>query len=127
LTVPAAAEEPNLSVGKEEPKMRSIPLILAAFAFSAPAVAQSWEEYTYPEYAISVAFPASPKIESTTYQIADGRSVPARVYSVRQDKGEFKLTVADLANTGLDEKTVVDHAVTAGCCTCRWRLRLKAS
>jgi hypothetical protein len=93
--------------------MRSIPFILAAFAFNAPALAQSWEEYTYPEYAISVAFPASPKIETTTYQIADGRSVAARVYSVRQDKGEFKLTVADLANTGLDEKTVVDHAITA--------------
>jgi hypothetical protein len=93
--------------------MRTIPFILATFAFSAPAVAQSWEEYTYPEYAISVAFPASPKIETTTYQIADGRSVPARVYSVRQDKGEFKLMVADLANTGLDEKTVVDRAITA--------------
>ena len=91
--------------------MRSIPFILAAFAFSAPAVAQSWEEYTYPEYAISVAFPASPKIETTTYQIADGRSVPARVYSVRQDKSEFKITVADLADTGLDEKTVIDHAI----------------
>ena len=93
--------------------MRSIPFILAAFAFSAPAVAQSWEEYPYPEYAISVAFPASPKIETTTYQIADGRSVPARVYSVRQEKGEFKLTIAELANTGLDEKTVVDRAITA--------------
>ena len=93
--------------------MRSIPLILAAFAFSGPAVAQSWEEYSYPEYAISVAFPATPQIESTTYQIADGRSVPARVYSVRRDKGEFKMTVADLANAGLDEKAVIDHAIKA--------------
>ena len=46
--------------------MRSIPFILAAFAFSAPALAQSWEEYSYPEYAISVAFPTNPKIETTT-------------------------------------------------------------
>ena len=91
--------------------MRSISLILAAFAFSAPALAQSWEEYSYPEYAISVAFPTNPKIETTTYEIADFRSVPARVYSARQDKGEFKMTVADLANTGLDEKAVVDHAI----------------
>ena len=91
--------------------MRSIPLVLAAFAFSAPALAQSWEEYSYPEYAISVAFPTNPKIETTTYEIADGRSVPARVYSARQDKGEFKMTVADLANTGLDEKAVIDHAI----------------
>ena len=91
--------------------MRSIPLILAAFAFGAPAVAQSWEEYSYPDYAISVAFPASPQIETTTYQITDGRSVPARVYSVRQDKGEFEMTVAELANTGLGEKAVIDHAI----------------
>jgi hypothetical protein len=93
--------------------MRSIPSILAVFAFSTPAVAQSWEEYNYPEYAISVAFPAKPQVETTTHQIADGRSVPARVYSVRQDKGEFKITVADLANTGLDEKAVLDHAIKA--------------
>src|SRR5215470_13007233 len=91
--------------------MRSIPFILAAFAFSAPALAESWEEYSYPEYAISVAFPTNPKIETATYEVADGRSVPARVYSVRQDKGEFKMTVADLANTGLDENAVIDHAI----------------
>jgi len=91
--------------------MRSIPIILAAFAVSAPAVAQSWEEYTYPEYAISVAFPASPKIETTTYEVADGRAVPARIYSVRQDKSQFTMTVADLANTGLDERAVIDHAI----------------
>src|SRR5580704_15303397 len=97
----------------EETKMRSILFIVAAFAYSAPAAAQSWEEYSYPEYAISVAFPASPKIENTTYQIADGRSVPARVFSVREDGRDFKLTVADLADTGLDEKAVIDHAVKA--------------
>jgi hypothetical protein len=109
----AIPKNPNASVLKEETKMRSILFILAAFAFNAPAVAQSWEEYSYPEYAISVAFPASPQIETTTYQIADGRSVPARVYSVRQDKGEFKMTIADLANTGLDEKAIIDHAIKA--------------
>src|SRR5215467_14055479 len=91
--------------------MRSIPFILAAFAFSAPAVAQSWEEYSYPEYAFSVVFPTNPKVETIPYEIADGRSVPARVYSARQDKGEFRMTIADLANTGLDEKAVIDHAV----------------
>ena len=91
--------------------MRSIPFILAAFAFSAPALAQGWEEYSYPEYAISVAFPVNPKVETIPYEVADGRMAPARVYSARQDKGEFKMTVADLANTGLDEKAVIDHAI----------------
>ena len=81
--------------------MRPIALILAAFAFSAPAVAQSWEEYSYPEYAISVAFPAGPQIETTTYQIVDGRSVPARVYSVRQANVVFGMMVAELEGTNL--------------------------
>ena len=64
--------------------MRSIPLILAAVAFSAPAVAQSWEEYSYPEYAISVSFPAKPQIETTTYQVVEGRSVQRM--SIRSDR-----------------------------------------
>ena len=50
---------------KEEPNMRSIPVILAAFV-AGPAAAQSWEEYSYPEYAFAVAFPANPQVEETT-------------------------------------------------------------
>jgi hypothetical protein len=91
--------------------MRSIALILGAFAFSAPAVAQSWEEHSYPEYAISVAFPASPQIETTTYQIPAGRPVPARVYSVRQANVVFRMMVAELEGTNLEESAVVDHAI----------------
>jgi hypothetical protein len=91
--------------------IRSIPFILAAFAFNAPAGAQSWEDYRYPEYAISIAFPANPNIEITTHEVADGRSVPARIYSVRHDKGEFKMTVSDVSNAGLDEKAVIDYAI----------------
>jgi hypothetical protein len=66
----------------------------AALLVSGPAAAQSWEEYSYPEYAFSVSFPANPKIETTSYEVADGRSVPARVYSAREDQGQFKMTVA---------------------------------
>jgi hypothetical protein len=91
--------------------MRLIALILTAFVISGPTAAQNWQEYSYPDYAFTVTFPADPKIETTIHEVADGRSVPARVYSVRQDKGEFKMTVADLANTGLDEKAVIDHAI----------------
>jgi hypothetical protein len=91
--------------------MRITAFAVAAFVVSGPAAAQSWQEYSYPDYAFSVAFPANPNIETTTYEVADGRSVPARVYSARQDKSQFKMTVADLANTGLDEKAVFDHAI----------------
>jgi hypothetical protein len=71
--------------------MRMIAFVLAAAAVSGTATAQNWQEYSYPEYAFTVAFPANPQVETTTYQAANGRSVPAHVYSVRQDNGLFKV------------------------------------
>ena len=64
--------------------MRSIPFLLLAFAFSAPALAQSWEEYNYPEYAFSVSFPVNPKVETTAYEVADAvRSQHASIQPAR--------------------------------------------
>jgi hypothetical protein len=91
--------------------MRLIAFILAVFVASGPAAAQSWQEYSYPAYSFTVAFLADPQIETTTYQVADGRSVEARVYSVRQNNGVFKVTVAELANANLEESAVLDHAI----------------
>jgi hypothetical protein len=93
--------------------MRLIASILALFAISGPAAAESWKEYSYPDYAVTVSFPAEPKIETTTYQVADGRSVPARVYSVAQGNGVFRMTIADLSNAELEESAVLDHAIKA--------------
>jgi len=92
--------------------MRVIAFVLAGLVVSSPAAAQGWQEYSYSDYRFTVMFPANPKMETIRHEVAPGRSVPARVYSVRQGKSEFKMTVADLANTGLDEKTVIDHAVS---------------
>ena len=91
--------------------MRLIAFVLMAFAVSAPAAAQSWKEYNDPARSFTVLFPTDPQIQMTSYEVADGRSVPARVYTSRQNNGIFKVTVAEIANTGLDEKTVIDHAV----------------
>ena len=91
--------------------MRSTAIILAVFILGSPAVAQSWEQYSYPDYAFSVDFPAKPLVENSTNQVADNRSVPTRVYSVRQNSSELTVTIADLANTGLDETSVIDYAI----------------
>jgi len=91
--------------------MRLTAFALAAFLVVGPAAAQTWQEYSYPDYSFRVAFPANPQIEITTYPIVDSRSVEAHVYSVRQDNGVLKLTVAELADTGLDERVVIDHAI----------------
>ncbi len=91
--------------------MRLLALIAATFVAAGPAAAQSWKEYAYPGYAFTVSFPAEPKIETTMYQAADGRSVPARVYSVAQDGAVFKMTIVELADPAADESAVIDHAV----------------
>jgi len=91
--------------------MRPIHIILALVFAAGPVAAQSWKEYAYPADAFSVAFPADPKVETTTYQAADGRQVEARVYSVSQDGSVFRMTVADLPDPAMLENTVLDHAV----------------
>lgn len=91
--------------------MRLFVFILAAFLASAPAHAQSWREYAYPQYSFGVSFPAEPKIETTTYKTAEGDMVEARVYSVLQDNSLFKMTIADLSERKTEEGTVIDHAI----------------
>src|SRR5262245_39398327 len=91
--------------------MRSMLFALAVLVASGSAIAQGWEEYGYSEYAVSVTFPANPQIEMVSYQVAEGRSVPARVYSVRQDRMVFNLTIADLAGTNLEESALIDNAI----------------
>jgi hypothetical protein len=95
----------------EESKMRSIAFVLATLVASAPAAAQGWEEYSYPDYAFSVAFPANPQVDTTTYQVGDSHSVPARIYSVRQANVVFRMMLAELEGTNLEERAVVDHAI----------------
>ena len=106
--------------------MRSIVLVLATFVASTPAAAQRWEEYSYPDYAFSVAFPANPQGDTTTYQITDNRSVPARIYSVRQANVVFSMIVAELEGTNLEENTVVDHAIKMLSQNARVRLNIPA-
>jgi hypothetical protein len=91
--------------------MRLIACLLALFLVGGPAAAQDWMEYAYPDYSFSVHFPADPKIEIATYQVPDGRSFEARIYSVAQDSGVFKMTVADLPDAGTDENALISHAV----------------
>lgn len=91
--------------------MRLLAFVLALLAAGGPAAAQSWKEYSYPEYAFTVSFPAQPKVETTTYQAADGGAALAHVYSVAQDDGVFKVTIVDLSDAGLQENAVIDHAI----------------
>jgi hypothetical protein len=91
--------------------MRLIAFIVAMIAASAPAGAQGWREYEYPNERFTAAFPAEPKVETTSYQAPGGRLVEARVYFVVQEDGAFKVTVADLSHNEMSEGNVMAYAV----------------
>jgi len=91
--------------------MRLIVFIVATLVAGGPAVAQSWREYSYPDQFFTVAFPADPQVQTTTYQVADDRLVEAHVYSVHQNDAVFTVTVAELTDTGLEENVVIDRAI----------------
>jgi hypothetical protein len=91
--------------------MRLITFIVAIFAASTPAGAQDWKEYEYPNETFTVAFPAEPRVKTTSYQAPGGRLVEARVYSVLQEGGEFKVTVADMSQIEMSEGNVMAYAV----------------
>src|SRR4029077_2194200 len=102
------------AIGRSRPrtqKMRLIAFIVAMIAASAPAGAQSWTEYQYPNDGFTVAFPAEPKVETSTYQAPGGNLVEARVYSVVQEGGAFKVTIADLSQSEMSEGNVMAYAV----------------
>jgi hypothetical protein len=91
--------------------MRLLACVLTVLVVSVPAAAQGWKEYADPGNGFTVSFPAAPRIETTTYQAADGNAVRAKVYSVAQDGAVFKMTVADLSHAAMEESAVIDHAI----------------
>ena len=93
--------------------MRPFFLISALLIFGSPAVAQNWQEYSYPDYSFRVTFPAKPQVEATTYRVTGDRKIEAVVYFVRRDNAEFKVTVAELADAGLEPTAVIDYAIKA--------------
>jgi hypothetical protein len=101
----------KLPISPENIKMRLITFIVAIISASAPAGAQGWKEYEYPNEGFTVAFPAEPEVETTSYQASGGCLVGARVYSVVQEGGAFKVTVADWSHTEMSEGNVMAYAI----------------
>src|SRR5579864_8867976 len=91
--------------------MRLSMLVPVIFAVAGPAVAESWQEYSYPDYSFRVSFPAEPQIEITTFRVTDDRAVEAHVYAVHRQDAEFTVTVAELADAAPEESAVIDHAI----------------
>jgi hypothetical protein len=94
--------------------MRLSPYVVAAFVAASPAAAQQgWRTYTFSDYSFSVAFPADPRNETTTYDAPDGRTVEARVYSVSGANSILRMTVVELSGGPVEDTSAIEHAVAA--------------
>jgi hypothetical protein len=94
--------------------VRLIPILLVLF-FTGSAIADDWKEYENRDYSFTIYFPADPEAETVTYQAADGRSLPAHVFSVKQETGTFKVTVVEMPGeeTGADAVVMKEATKTA--------------
>jgi hypothetical protein len=91
--------------------MRLTALVLAGFVVCSPAVAQTWQDFSYPDFSFALAFPGEPKIEDSNYTSISGVTVPARVYSLVQDNIEYKMIVADFSHETMGEDAVISEAI----------------
>lgn len=82
---------------------------VALLLFGSPADAQTWREYRYSGFAVQ--FPAEPVIESGTYATAEGTSGEARIYTARQDGALYRVTVADLSRSRVNEDQALSEAI----------------
>ena len=96
--------------------MRPVPSLMFALAAAlagAPAHAQSWETYSYPEAQFAVHFPAKPAVTKGAYATTTGVSVPATIYSVRHENVVYRMTIADFSKTTIDAPAGISDAVKA--------------
>jgi hypothetical protein len=70
-----------------------------------------WERYFYYKSRFSMRFPSQPTVSHGTYETAGGVKVNTVVYTVRQDTGFYRVTIADLWHTPADGLDAINQAV----------------
>ncbi len=94
--------------------VKFVSLCLAASALAPlPALAQAWQAYRYPEAGFGVQTPVKPEMTTGTYAPRPGVSVPAVIYTAKQDNVIYSMTVADFTKTPMDEKAAIADAEKA--------------
>lgn len=92
--------------------MRVLIAALLGLCFCGSAAADTWQEYVYGDYGFAVSFPQAPTVESGSFQLPGGLNVPARIYSVTQPDGDYRVTIADFTNRPESSNTIIDDAET---------------
>lgn len=74
---------------------RTTAALVAALLYSATLSAQSWIEFFDREDRFILNFPGEPRVTEITYTSELNAPIPARVYSVDNDAGQYSVTVVD--------------------------------
>jgi hypothetical protein len=91
------------------PALTSLVLLLAC----APARAQGWRIFPFPEYGFAVQFPAEPTVTKDVYRTSEGVTAPATVFTTLKDNVVFTVTVGDFSKTAADGDAVINDALKA--------------
>ena len=93
--------------------MRFVSLIPAALALfiSGAASAQTWEEYVNRTDFFSVNMPGEPTDQAFQYKTAKGTILPAHLYTARDARGNYTITVVDYSSADAEIPTAIDEAV----------------
>lgn len=92
--------------------MRFVSLIpaLAALFISGAACAQSFTEYVNRGDFFTVNFPGDPTEEAITYKTAKGTSLPGHVYTAKDARGTYSITVVDYSKATGEIGTAMEEA-----------------
>src|SRR5579864_1812211 len=85
---------------------------LAAGLVAGPALAQSWQEFDYPDTNITLTFPGTPVVGSGTYTTG-GVSLPETTYTLKQTGRVFEMEVVDFSSTTISKADAIKAAVAA--------------
>jgi hypothetical protein len=88
-------------------------LALGAVLTPAAALAQGWQEYSYPDQGVIFQLPTPPAVQDAMAPTPTGVMAPVRTYSARQDGIVYTLSIFDLSKAKVDANAIIGQTETA--------------
>jgi hypothetical protein len=84
-------------------RKNAITVVIAGLLLTVPAAAQDWFLYESELDNFTVNFPGEPTIEEMNYTLPSGHVTTARVYTVADSSGTYKVTAIDYEGVSAEE------------------------
>jgi hypothetical protein len=80
---------------------------LALIAAPGAALAQGWQDYSYPDQGVAFQLPIAPSVQDGTGQTPTGIAAPVKTYSARGDGILYSLQIFDLSKASVDANAIL--------------------